>query len=659
MASGAVNLPPGFQLETPEQRIGQLDRPVSQQETLQGSPPLPGSLGARFMAGLAATPEKKQSYLEGKYGNDNVIEQGGEYYIQKDGNTYSLDPDNFGAIADMFSDLPGDVADVSGDIISAGPSVVGGFTPMGRTPFGQGLLGAAGETARQALSSAVPGSDDQSLGDQAMEVAKNAGIAAGSQYGFDKLGQLYDYARPTNYIGRIMNRAGLGETGTDATTNLAAANRAGIDLDPAQVTGDKKLESMTGFTRKNPFSAPAMQQFDDRQVQQAITALNSNLERLGNAPGSKMKIGQKVKESFDNTVDGLISRRRAQAADDFGLVDELSGNAPIVPVSNTVAAMDEIIERMDVGGAGGEATQSVVSQLKRIRDSLTQGLEQGELPVVTPSKLQRLMEIYGKGAGGTGDVLKDVDKAQQRGLAARIFSALKTDLDEVADAPGTLARNPEAAQALKAARDNYRRNSEPIERLKQNVLARVFGGRFELSPDKVLDKFKTMSGGEIRVALSALDDDTAQMVKAGFLNEGIQDAMHASPADEFSARRFVSWFKKNQDRLSGMLSPAEFDDVRGTFNALKRAALRSGEGGSETARWLFVADAANNMWNLANPLTLGKAAAMPIMSKTLAKAMTSREGRNAIKVVSNPASKTKAVGRAVTYLTALNASDQE
>ena len=608
-------------------QVGMTQQQRQQSGALSESPVMKNALGDRALAGIKRTEQGKVQFLESKYGKGNVVAEGEDLFIRQNGQFYRLDEKNF-----TF----GDIADVSGEIIAGLPATVSGFITA--NPGVAVAAGAAGESVRGAFSDMLPGDDGLTIGNKLARVGTMAALSGAAQVGANKLTSMVDKGLPSNILGRSIDKQMQTPV---AQNNLALSQETGIPLDAAQLTESSGLEGLSGFSRMHPFSAGVVQQFDEIVAEKSVQRLTTLLDDL-NSTGSTIQAGAKVASSYRSAVSEVLKKREVQAAKDFGEVRLLSEGAEVIPSNATLAEITKLVDEFDVPG-GGDASATLVKRIKKIGKEIS-------ADGFTANQMQRLLHLYGKASKGTGELFKDIDKGQQRLIAGRLFRALKNDLDFAADS----AEGP-AAQALRVARNNYNINSAPLTDLEENVLGRIFGGRLDPAPERVVEKFATMRPSEINAAMNILDADTAQMVKREYLSVGVEKALMGRNG-KFSPATFNTWFQKNSKNLQAMLTQAEFRQTRSTYQVLQKVAQRGGVDGSQTAKWLMAWDVAKNMFTI-NPISIASRGVQMIAPRTIAKAMTTADGRRAVLTVAAAKTPSRAVIKASALLSSLGATD--
>jgi hypothetical protein len=257
---------------------------------------------------------------------------------------------------------------------------------------------------------------------------------------------------------------------------------------------------------------------------------------------------------------------------------------------------------------------------------------------------QRLLQIYGDAARGSGAIFKDLDTGQQRLIAGRLKDALLRDMDEAVDSGG---HSGQVATALKTARDNYRSNSTAINGLEKSVLGRLFGSDYDKAPERVAATVRNMKPTELRQSfkiLSDADPETTQTVKRYLVEDALNAAGHnptsGAPQPQvagetmFSAPKFLNAIRKSS--VWSTFTPAERQGMETAVRDLERVAFRAGTDGSPTAPLQFAWEVAKAVTGGAfalNPVQVAKSVASVLVPNKIAKAITTPEGQRALRTV--------------------------
>lgn len=556
--------------------------------------------GIRAAAGLKMTPEGKADFLRSRLGAENVA-------ITRDGTIgFRTAPDQPFQMFDEQAFSLGDVADVSGAALQAAPAI--GATVATANPVAAAAGGLAGNLLRQSVSAAMPGDDRMTASQRGLSAALDAGLAGAAQYGSNRLFGLRDAVRPHNvYAGRL---GSLSNT-RDAQAGRAAAQAVGEPLTIGQETGSRTMLLMEGLARRAPFSAEKVAQKDLAQAEAIKNRFGSIIESVyrGGDVGAE-QAGAIVTRAYNGAVSGARSARSRQAAIDFGRVDQLSGGAPVFGLSNTVRALDELIKEFDVPALKNDTTQKTVRWLMQERQRIARRPpmpDPSRLPgpanpnlAMTGNQFQSLLSHYGKAATGTGRVIPDLKDANvDKMIAARIFGALNDDL-EAAATGGGIAEN--VAQALSAARSNWKTASGQIDEMTSTALGRMLGGKIEPAPEAIADKFSTMKPSHVRQVMGVLesaDPSAANAIRAHYLGRILErsfapmERARAGAPEILSPNRLGTQVGKvgERARMMEIVGPRVTKDIDELMEYAGRVADRAGTDGSPTAPLLMALEA--------------------------------------------------------------------
>lgn len=544
------------------------------------------------------------------------------------------------------------------------------------------------------------GAGEGGFTNRAESAVEGAAIGGATSAAVGGATKIFNKVRPSNISADFTNRQ-------FAKSPMAAESEQlsqdlGQTYTPGQATGSKGLLTIEGLVRRHPVSADTMADFDAKQMDRSVTNLVQNLDQLHANPSGPEATGNLVSKAFDDVVSKAVTVRRATAKADFGAVDDLvasekgrlfdqaqqkhdadvqsilqkrqsdlaasrasankqaaKGGAVMAPQvdmtklpepptlaqkigviapKNLSAEIDNIVNTFGAPG-GGDASAALVARAKRLKASLP---KDGGMLGATES--QRLLQIYGDAARGTGAIFKDLDTGQQRMIAGRLKDALLKDMDEAVDNGGLSGK---IATALKTARDNYRSNSKAIDDLGDSVLGRMFGSGYQKAPERVAQAMRNMQPSELRQSLGILnkaDPQTSQSVKR-FLVEDAMSAAGSNPKsgapqpriggeDVFSAPKFLTAIRKSP--VWGSFTPVERQGMETAVRDLERVAYRGGTDGSPTAPLLFAWEVAKAMGGGAlalNPTQIAKIAASVLVPNKIAKVITTPEGQRALRTV--------------------------
>jgi len=636
------NLPQMVPQEVQNRRI------AKQLDTTTGAP-----AGMRAIANIREKPEGIVSYLKARDDVDDAfiskgipgVPDGKVIYYPKGSNT----PRQF----DEEGLSVRDFADFSGEAIEAVPGVIAGAMTM--NPLGAAAGAAAGNALRQGISASLPGSAEMSKKERALSLIGAGGAGALGQYGANKLPGVLDKIRPSKVLGRTM----VGDA-SETARRTALGKEMGIDLSVPQASGGRTALRVEGYLRQHPATADMMEKADQArlvQLDKYISGFKNSIEKI---PLGKENTGALAGEVFDTTVKNIAEARGKQAVVDFGKVAAKSGNKPIIPLKNTVAAIKGIIDDYDSAIGSDSAT--------KIRDQLTKTLsklsENGEL--ATPSQFQRDLSIFGKASSGSGNIITDLgDKAVDRGIATKIFSALQRDLDDAAGSalPG--------ARELQAARNNYRAYSSRIDDLSNMAISKVVGKDGELLPgEKIVDKFFTSGWAPSQKKEIMKFMERQNPVAARNLKVEAIDRMMAQPTTPgtfgsaedaiVSPAKIHSFFQKNKDTLKALYvkDPQGYATWEKIADASKILADRAGTGGSQTEPLRLVGQMVRDLKNVDLPAMVQDIGVGFAGHKALARAINTTQGRKSLLALTNVKTPVKQLISSSNYLLGLKARDE-
>ena len=666
-----VQMPSNLDVETVQSALAQYAKEYHTHMTvadLSRSPSANVSLTDRAGMGIKMTPEGQAGYLESRFGQGNVVtDSGGNFFLKQPGG-------EFGAVNPRGMDW-GDIFQYGAPIaVEAAPTLGAGTNPL--TVAGASVVGNA---ARQGLSELLPGSDNMSVQDRVKEGAIAGAIGGGAQKLFNLAGPLIDKLRPHNFIANYIQKL---ESSPQSSAARLLSRGSGVEFTAGQESGSRSVLAMEALARRHPASADRFLSFDVAQLQKISGNLDRALSALDNRGLGHEQVGGIVAKTFDDLWDTAAGLRARQASRDFGALAMASGDQKIIPVSNVLTAIDDLVKQLDVPG-GGDATAALVSKLKTLRSSwegtparsvtspvvgpggqaLTQNIA-AQPAMITADQAQRLLQLYTRAAAGKATLLQDVDAGQQKWIARTILDAIQGDLD-AASASGA---GP-IVDLLRVARDNYRKNSGFIKELGESVLGRMLGGRVPPSPEGIARRIAGMAPSEIRTTLGILgkqDPSAVTAVQRNILERAVIAAKDnvlpirvptTNQSVRFSAKKFLAALP-DQAVLDEILGgkPMVSMEIKGIADGLERIANTGLQGESPTAPLLFAWDIAKGAFTL-NIVGYAGLAAQIVAPRQIAQAMTTQQGRQALRTLienrglTGPV--TKKVAAAIAYVTAL------
>lgn len=590
-------------------------------------------------ASIKMTPSGVVNYLSERYGKGNVA-------TDANGATYIRDPEKneFYPLDSNAINMKDFTADMVGPGLEAGPVAASGgiLAAIGGGAIGSGI--------RQGLSYMMGGDDELSLTDRAVSAGTNMALSGTGEALFRGGAAIRDAVRPGNVAARYTQRA----MNTPEGQIGQRLERAGVPLSVGEMTLDPNILQVEGMLRRNVGSMDSVRMLDQRQLNWATRELQGLMDRISANPQSIEQVGDAVNTTFRRAVDQAVVLRRNQARSDFARVNSAAGQRAFIQPQNTVGVLDELINRYSTPG-GGDRTAALATRLQSVRASMAQPRSAVEV--------QRLMEVYGDAAQGTGSVFRDIDRAQEQMIAGQVVRALDQDLATAASQPGVDAIT---ANELQIARQNYAQNSQPIDDLRRSVLGQFLGNRTgEIAPSEVFNRLKGMDAPSLARSfrlLQTADPEIAQTVKRGFLEDAFRAAYE--PTDQalvrlgldaqqpFSAKRFAQTIKKSP--AWELMQGQERQDAEVILTGLGRMAQKMGEG-SPTAPLLW---AKSLVTNVAKTLTLDTSAAAELAVSVLAprraaQLLMTQDGRQALLTVASPNPVPRKAAQALLTISAL------
>ena len=594
-------------------------------------------IGVRAGASIKMTPHGQLGYYQERFGKQNVIntEQG----------IYIIDPKTKTAHpADSPDFTAADVADFSGEGLQIAPTLL-----AGSNPWTVGAVAGAGNAVRQGVSAMLPGDDEMTLGDRAASIGADAALGGATQFGVNKLLGAIKSVTPSNIGARIIQNAEQKPFGQLGQT---VENATGVIMTPGQRTGSRTLLTVEGMLRRNPATADVMFEGDTAQLKRSLRFLESTMDAFSTRPADAASLGESVSAAVTKATKDALSLRSSVARTDFGRVAMLSGDRAIIPIDDTVSAVDDLISRYDVPG-GGDATATLVNRLKSLRDDIT-----GQPMKAT--QLQRLLEVYGKAAKGSGTIFNDIDKAQQRGIASRVFGALNRDLDTAANS----AANDNAGEALRLARDRYKANSDLVNEIGDSAIGKLLGREAGETPEIVAARVLKMPESQMRGVLKIAqrsDPELAGQIKRGWMENALEKGgvPRGSAPPVATPDGNVQWSPNKvatalrDSPMWDALEPGERQNMNFVMQLLDRLGERAGTDGSPTAPL-------SQAWDMVKSGVTG--AAWPFLSalgaRRLARALIDPAGQRALAQITMVGNGKKAAAGALSYFGELVATDQ-
>jgi len=558
----------------------------------------PLSAGQRAALSIKMTPMGKANYLASLYGEDNVHQMAGDFFVAPDGDQsqwYAVDPD-----AISLSEFGRDISDMSGPAIEIAPAVAAGITTA--NPLAIAAATAGGNVLRQGASAMIPGEEDftqlgvPELGRVTSPVI--SGLLGGATQKVANVGfNLADkYLRPTSYLARMTQ-------GAEAARGRVISQKSGIPLSVGEETGSRMARMTEGGLRQSFMTADKARRFYSRQLETSLAKLDGIMGKIDPTRPGQESAGSRIGDAFNGAVNRALDLRRHTAKRLFGAVDQAGANSPIIPTGQIVGKIDDLVSQLDVPGAG-DATKTLIQRLKAVRKDYVPttinaagDVVESEAISITGAQASRLLSIWSTAAKGSGQVFKDIDKGQQRWVAREVLEGLNGALDDAIEAGGA---GSATAGALRIARDAYRQDSQLIKELGQTTIGRLFNSPVPVDPAAMAQRVAKMSGSELKRVLPILAREAPDVLPA-LRHSILSNALDAARAPatalapeggmmgaksvvqrEFSPAKFLSALPE-EDVLRSIFKGRELVELRFVSHALKRISDKAGMVGSQTA----------------------------------------------------------------------------
>lgn len=535
---------------------------------------------------------------------------------------------------------------LAGDVVNTAP-----LLPVGVATRGAGLLKGASQAA---LGGAIQGAL-QPVAKEG-ERSDNATLGAALGGGLSTLGRgamtLGESALPSNMTARAINFFGGRSNRTPfAADGEALAQRTGIDLTAGMINGSRAQTGVENMARQSIFSADNAFQADERIANQAIANVNRVMDRISPDAVSPQAIGDRMQRTVRDAVGEIEQSQERTAAEQFGQIRRMVGDAPIVDYANTRNTLQEIVnEYADVVGADA---RRVRTQAQRLLDEI------GQHEGFTLDAARRARGSYGRAARGGEDIFSNVNRDVNRRIAGRMYTAMSDDLEAAGarldDLAGFGAGLPVSAgmtatrpsELLRQANDDYRRHSDLLRAVQLSPLRRLLGDEINvddfmtvntLPPETVIARIGSMRPSELGMVRDFMErnsPDTWQQYKRMILEDALSEAQSA-PASAgarvlpFNATGFVRAMGGDKPdkvaRLQQIFGQGEMAEIMDAMQAARRMGDKFGANHSGTGPYQEVTQALRNFSIQGLATTAGSAAGF----NRVARMMLDSDGRRAV-----------------------------
>lgn len=554
--------------------------------------------------------------------------------------------------ADLMDTGAGWVGGLAGSVVGTLPLGGVGMAPRG--------VGAARAIGQNALAGAFQGSlmpvvnEDERLQNSALGGAFGGGLSA---FGRGVM-RTAEEVLPSNTLARVMNHFGKRANQTPyAAESEALAQRTGIDFTPGMVSGGRAQTALENMARQSVFSADTAFEADKRIAEQAIANVNRLMDRIAPDGVSGQAIGNRVQQTVDRAIESVVERRDQMAAQQFGAIRRMVGDAKVVDYAETRKVLQGMIdENADVLGAD---PRRIRMQAQRMLDELS-GRDGFTLESARKSR-----SSYGKAARGQSNLLNNVDRNVNQTFAKRMYAAISNDieaagarLDQAAGfgqngviPAGATATRP--SELLRQANEEYRNHSDLLRMIEQSPMRRLLGDKidvdgfisYSLPPETVISRMNAMKPSElaqVRHFMERQEPEVWQQYKRLLVDDALAAAESAPTSAganhvPFNASGFMRALGGDKpdkvEQLRAIFNPSEMEEVMDAMQAARRLGDKFGTNFSGTGPYNEVMQATRGFVDSIKgaSITGFAGAASPLIGLNgVARMMLNSDGRRAL-----------------------------
>jgi len=402
-------------------------------------------------------------------------------------------------------------------------------------------------------------------------------------------------AQLSNFATQGANKLQFAKEGEDL------AQRTGVRMTPAQVSGSKVGTALENMSRQSIFSSDIAFQADKRVADDAIRYMDRVMDNVTKNPASEAVLGTQIQSTVRGAVEKIATKREEVARQQYGAIDKaLNGRAFVRPV-NAIREADAIIQQYS--GIVTPEAKRIVQQAEALKQRLV------AKQAFTFSEAQANRGYYGKGARGGTNAFDEVSGDINRTIATRLFKAFDADMNESAAAlggkgPGLVPHGTiDLQQAIKQANDNYRQFSQLMENTKAHPIARLLGDDLKIddvlqfnkvAPEKVIDRIGAMKPTEIGMVRDFMKQNSPeawQQYKRLLIDRAMESARTLPTSAggnvvPFNASRFIREMGGDKPakikQLNAIFDAHELKELDDAFAVARRLGDRFGYNGSGT-----------------------------------------------------------------------------
>lgn len=430
---------------------------------------------------------------------------------------------------------------------------------------------------------------------------------------------------------------------TVADDVAALQSRTGVKLTPGMATDSRALKIAEQAFRQNIVTADKAYAIDDRIIGQTTNYLNKVMDAVARKPETAETAGAAVQNAVTGAVKKMVNERTKAAAPLYQAIDK---SGVKIKYDNLAKELQTIID--EHAGAIDDTSQSIVNNAKRKLAEISKpALDEAGNPIegqfVTLSAPASSVAKTRSGFSAqtaAGDLFKDIDKANNRRLAARLTDAVQRDLES----------EDSVSPLLKEANSLWRKHTARIKQAESTILGKVVGKDLaneiddlninQVAPEKVFDKLKNLKPSEARFVRAFLDKhnpDAAQKMKRAMLQDAY-DSMFTTAASVGADGRpqlgkFVDFVNKNKS-LGKWYTDEEMKMISDGVQIIKRVGDKFGYNNSFTAGQTFFNELLTNPIKSTKDIVAAVAGAKQMEKALNAGTYLSNKPANAIPVSS-------------------------
>ena len=556
--------------------------------------------------------------------------------------------------------IDADLMDTGAGLLGSLAGAFAGTAPIGGVGVAARGASAAKAIGQNALAGAFQGSlmpvvnEDERLQNSALGGAFGGGLSA---FGRGVM-RTAEEVLPSNTLARVMNHFGKKANQTPyAAESEALAQRTGIDFTPGMVSGGRAQTALENMARQSVFSADTAFEADKRIAEQAIANVNRLMDRIAPDGVSGQAIGNRVQQTVDRAIESVVERRDQMAAQQFGAIRRMVGDAKVVDYAETRKVLQGMIdENADVLGAD---PRRIRMQAQRMLDELS-GKDGFTLESARKSR-----SSYGKAARGQSNLLNNVDRNVNQTFAKRMYAAIANDieaagarLDQAAGfgqngviPAGATATRP--SELLRQANEEYRNHSDLLRMIEQSPMRRLLGDKidvdgfisYSLPPETVISRMNAMKPSElaqVRHFMERQEPEVWQQYKRLLVDDALAAAESAPTSGganhvPFNASGFMRALGGDKpgkvEQLRAIFNPSEMEEVMDAMQAARRLGDKFGTNFSGTGPYNEVMQATRGFVDSikgASITGLAGAASPLIGLNGVARMMLNSDGRRAL-----------------------------